>query len=170
MSKAKHAVFLIAELALRLCVVPALRARLLSVLGARVGRNVRIYECRFINLDRGFSNLRIADDVHIGNGCLIDLQGPVVIGKGTSLSPRVTIISHSDPGSAHGSPLLARYPRESNGVVIGDYCWVGACATLLSGSEVGSRTVVGAMSLVRGKLDHDAVYVGVPARRVDGAG
>ncbi|WP_425600510.1 acyltransferase [Luteimonas salinisoli] len=155
---------MVAELLARILIHPRLRARCLAMLGARIGRNVRIYECRFINLRNGFSNLRVGDDVHIGAGCLIDLEGPVAIGNGSALSPRVTVLSHSDPGLAHGSPLCERWEPEARGVVIGDGCWIGACATILSGSIVEDRVVVGAGALVRGSLAADEVYVGVPAR------
>jgi acetyltransferase-like isoleucine patch superfamily enzyme len=156
----------LAEIALRLCIVPTLRARLLGLLGATVGRNVRVYECRLMNLADGFRNLSLGNDVHIGTGCLLDLKGPVRIGAGSTLSPRVMLISHSDPGSAHGSRLALSYPPEANGVSIGEQCWIGAGATLLSGSFVGDHTVVGAMALVRGRLESRSLYAGVPARRI----
>lgn len=166
MTGLRHGFFLLAEIALRLCVVPTLRARLLELLGATVGRNVRVYECRFMNLAAGFRNLSLGNDVHIGTGCLLDLQGPVCIGTGSTLSPRVMLISHSDPGSAHGSLLAVRYPPESSGVSIGEQCWIGAGATLLSGSFVADHTVVGAMALVRGRLEPNSLYAGVPAKRI----
>lgn len=163
----KYGVYLIIEILLRFCINPRLRAWLLSMLGAGVGRNVRIYDCRFINLQRGFANLSIGNDVHVGTDCLIDLAGPVRIGSGAVLSPRVTLISHSDAGEAHASPLSRRYPSEKNGVCIGADCWIGAMATILSGSVVGTGTVVGAGALVKGTLDGNSVYVGLPARRAD---
>lgn len=163
----RHGIFLCFELALRACISPRLRARLLRVLGATVGHNVRVHDCRFINLSAGFRNLVLGDDVHVGNGCLLDLHGPLVIGRGSTLSPRVTVMTHSDPGSAHGSPLAVRFPPEANGVCIGEHCWIGACSTVLSGAAIGDRTVVGAMGLVRGNLAADAVYAGVPVRRID---
>ncbi|MCK9488480.1 MAG: acyltransferase [Xanthomonadales bacterium] len=162
----KHGLYLLAEILLRLCVNPRLRARLLSMLGAGVGRNARIYDCRFINLQQGFANLSIGQNVHVGTACLIDLAGPVRIGDGTVLSPRVNVISHSDAGLAHNSPLSIRYPSEKAGVLIGANCWIGANATILSGSVVGEGTVVGASALVKGTLDGGSVYVGVPARRI----
>lgn len=166
MSRFRHGVFLLIEIGLRVCILPRVRARLLGILGGKVGRNVRVYECRFINLAQGFGNLAIGDDVHIGNGCLLDLEGPVRIGRGSTLSPRVTVLSHSDAGSAHGSPITGRYPPEASGVVIGENCWIGASCTVLSGASVGDRTVVGAMALVRGVLEPDSLYVGVPAKIV----
>ena len=166
MRKMGLGLLLLAEMGLRYCVSPYLRARVLRLLGARIGRNVRIYECRFINLEKGFRNLSLGDDVHVGTDCLIDLKGEVVVGRGTSLSPRVTIISHVDPGSAHASPLLQRYPVEERRVQIGEHCWLGAGTTVLSGTQIGDRCVVGAMALARGELQADSTYVGVPVRKL----
>lgn len=167
MSDLRAGLYMVAEMLTRILVHPRLRARCLAILGARIGRNVRIYECRFINLRNGFSHLQVGDNVHIGAGCLIDLEGPVAIGSGSVLSPRVTVLSHSDPGSAHGSPLCERWEPEARGVAIGDGCWIGACATVLSGSVIGDHVVIGAATLVRGHLAEGEVYVGVPARVVE---
>jgi acetyltransferase-like isoleucine patch superfamily enzyme len=166
MSRVRHGVYASIEILVRLCIVPAWRARLLSLLGADIGRNVRIGDCRFINLSKGFMNLHVGDNAHIGAGCLVDLEGPVSIGERTTLSPRVTVMSHADPGSAHGSPHILAYPVEVGGVNIGRDCWIGASSTLLSGADVGDGAVVGAMALVRGRLEPGGVYVGVPARRI----
>lgn len=164
MSGITHGFYMLAEMLLRLCIHPRLRAACLGLIGAKIGRNVRIYECRFINVRGGFSKLQIGDDAHIGADCLLDLEGPLVIGRGSTLSPRVVVITHTDPGSAHASPWCERFPVEARGVVVGEDCWIGASATLLSGSRIGNRVAVGACALVRGTLDAPGVYVGVPAR------
>lgn len=161
----KYGAYLLVEILLRFCIHPRVRARLLSLLGASVGRNARIYDCRFINLQQGFANLSIGHDVHVGTDCLIDLAGPVRIDDGAVLSPRVNIISHTDAGKAHNSPLSIKYPVEKAGVWIASNCWIGTNATILSGSVIGAGTVVGAGALVKGLLEEGGVYVGVPARR-----
>ncbi|MFN3844005.1 MAG: acyltransferase [Rehaibacterium terrae] len=61
---------------------------------------------------------------------------------------------------------MAQYPCEAHGVTIGDFCWIGTSATILSGAIIGSGTVVGAAALVRGDLQANSLYVGVPARRI----
>lgn len=166
MEKIRYGLYMVAEMLLRLCVNPRLRARALRLLGARVGRNVRVYECRFINLRSGFSTLRLDDNVHVGFGCLLDLEGPLAIGRGTTLAPRVTVMTHVDPGSAHGSPWCDRFPVDVRGVVIGAHCWIGTGGTLLSGARVADNVAVGACALVRGDLVEPGVYAGVPARRI----
>jgi acetyltransferase-like isoleucine patch superfamily enzyme len=165
MSRVRHGVFALVELLLRLSTAPRLRARLLALFGASIGHNVRVGECRLINLSNGFAHLTIEDDVHIGHGCLLDLEGPVRIGRGSVLSPRVTIISHNDPGATHDSPLAERFPPDARGVRVGEHCWIGTNSTILSGAVIGDRCVLGAMSLVKGELSSDSVYVGIPARR-----
>lgn len=166
MSDIRTGVYLVLEMILRVMIHPRLRARLLKCLGARVGENVRIYDVRFINLSSGFSNLCLERDVHIGTDCLIDLQGPVTIGQGSVLAPRVVVMSHSDPGSSHGAPLCNRHPPEANGVVVGRDCWLGAGAIVLSGSIIGDEVTLGAGALARGVLRSGKVYVGVPAREL----
>ena len=166
MSDIQQGLYMVAELCLRLCVHPRLRSVCLRMLGAEIGSNVRVYECQFINLELGFRNLKIGDNVHVGTGCLIDLKGVIAIGNGSTVSPKVVLISHSDPGSSHGSPWCDRYPVESLGITIGSDCWIGASATLLSGSNIADRVVVGAGSVVRGTLASGKVFAGVPARPI----
>lgn len=162
----RHGLFLIIEKVLRWCLLPKVRARALSLLGAKVGKNVRVGECQFINLRKGFSNLQLGDDVYIGPGCLIDLEGLVILAKGVTLSPRVQIITHDDPGEYHSSPLIACYPKRTYEAKIGVYSWIGSGATVISGALIGDYVVVGAMTLVNADLADKGVYVGIPARRV----
>ena len=158
-----HGFWLIVEKLLRWCVHPRLRARLLGLLGARMGHNVRIYEGQLFNLEKGFRNLSIADDAHVGPGCRLDLAAPLVIGARSTLSPGVTVITHSDPGQSHGSAICALYPPVRDGASTGSDCWIGANATLLAGATLGDRVVIGAGSIVRGAIPSDTMAAGAPA-------
>ena len=157
------------ELFLRLTISPRLRARLMGLLGAKVGTNVRIYESRFINLRTGFRNLTVESDAHVGTDCLLDLEGSLFIGTGAVLSPRVTVLTHSDPGSHHGSPLVARFPPETSGVAVGPHAWIGASSIILAGRTVGEESVVAAGSVVNRDIPAREVWGGVPARRLEGS-
>lgn len=154
------------ELGLRVALNPYMRSRLLRIFGAAMGNNVRIYEVQFFNLEKGFKNFRVEDDVHIGLGCRIDLEGPVTIRRGTAISPGVTILTHSDPGSQHDTPLSQAFAPFVRGVEIGPHCWIGCNSTILAGALIRDRTVIGACSLVIGELEPDSLYLGTPARKV----
>jgi maltose O-acetyltransferase len=160
----RKGLYALAELFLHWVVDPRLRAFLISMLGAKVGRNVRVYEATFINLEKGFSNLVLHDDVHIGHSCLLDLHDLVILEKGVTLSPRVSILTHSDPGKSHQSPICNYFPPKSAGVIIREYSWIGASSTILAGVVIGRETVVGAAGLVCHSLEGGGVYLGVPAK------
>ena len=162
----RHAFCLLAEKLLRWCVHPRLRARLLSLLGATIGRNVRIYEVQIFNLEQGFGNLHVADDVHIGPRCLLDLLAPLQIGTRSTLSPGVTILTHADPGTSHASRLASHYPARKAAVSIGSDCWLGANATVLAGVRLGDRSVIAAGAVVIDDVPEGEVHAGVPARLV----
>jgi len=168
LAKLEQGGWLVAELFLRLAVNPRLRARLLKFLGADVGANVRVYESRFFNLQNGFRNLHIGDDVHIGTGSMLDLAGPLHLDRGVVVSPGTIVLTHSDPGAAHSSPLAERFPPSSNGVSIGSHVWIGAGAVILDGVEVGDEAVIAAGAVVTGRVPAHQVWGGVPARRIDG--
>lgn len=158
--------FMLYELVLHCAIEPRLRATLLRLGGARIGRNVRVYSIRIINPLNGFRNLDVADDVHIGTDCLLDLSGRIVIGKGATLAPRVMVLTHADAGEYHGNPLCRMFPGKIGDVAIGSYSWIGAGSTLLAGSGTGEMCVVGAMSLVNTLLPGHSVHAGAPARLI----
>lgn len=166
LSRAKHALFVLLERLLTLAVVPQLRARLLRVLGASIGSNVRIYEARFFNLFEGFSNLIIDDDVHVGPGVLIDLTDTVHLGRGAVVSPRCVILTHTDVGESHQSPMVEVFPTDHAAVVIGSYSYVGASATILAGVELGPRTAVAAGAVVTNSTTGAELVGGLPARHL----
>lgn len=158
--------FILYEIFLHAVVEPRLRAWLLRLGGASIGKNVRIYSIRIINPITGLKNLHIDDDVHVGTDCLLDLSGEIYIGRGATLSPRVIVLTHADAGEFHNNPICQAFPSKIEGVVIGAYSWIGAGSTLLAGSGTGDKCVVGAMSLVTKKLPGSSVHVGIPARQI----
>lgn len=52
----------------------------------------------------------------------------------------------------------------SKSVEIGDHVWLGLNTIVLGGSEIGEGSVIGAGSIVKGKIPNNTVSTGVPAR------
>lgn len=159
-----HGLFVLLEKLLRWSISPRLRARLLALLGAHIGHNVRIHEVHFFNLSHGFGNLHIDDNVHVGPRCLLDLEGDLHIGARSTLSPGVTVLTHNDPGSAHEAPLSVLYPPRTCTTRIGADCWVGTSAVLLAGVAIGNFSVIGAGSIVISNVPDNCLVAGNPAR------
>ena len=162
----RHAIFLVLEKLIRWSLHPKLRAKILKILGADIGRNVRVCEVQFINLKKGFKNLHIADNAYLGAGALIDLEGELFVGERSTISPRAVILTHQNPGGRHGNRLARIYPGVIGRTVIGKDCWIGASATILCGVCLGDGVLVGSGSVVNRDVEAKSLVAGVPARMV----
>lgn len=151
---------------LKISVHPRLRAKLLRLFGAKIGAGVRVHDCTFMNHELGFHNLTIEDGVYIGSDVLIDLAGPIYIGKNTTISARSILISHSDPGTSQGNYITKIYPASKIGISIKNDCWIGVSSIILEKSIIGEGCVLAAGCVVNGKtLESHSLYAGIPAKR-----
>ncbi|HEV2457508.1 MAG TPA: acyltransferase [Ktedonobacterales bacterium] len=96
----------------------------------------------------------------IDRGCRLSTTGGLVIGRRVYISPGVWLITGSrdldDPQfSSHFKPI-----------VIDDYAWIGARATILSGVTIGEGAVVMAGALVSRDVAPYTIVGGVPARPI----
>ncbi|MCP4171698.1 MAG: acyltransferase [Fuerstiella sp.] len=93
-------------------------------------------------------------------GCYIQGRGGIWFGDYTQIAPNVVIVSaNHDPHD-----LRQHIPSP---VRIGDYCWIGANASVMPGVTLGDFTVVGAGSVITKSFpDGYCVVAGNPARRI----
>jgi acetyltransferase-like isoleucine patch superfamily enzyme len=152
------------HLGYRLLLLSPLRVLWLRLAGARIGANSVVMDVRFFNLYRGgMRNLRAGWDTFIGDDCLLDMAGEIVLGNQVSLAERVTILTHINVGYEN-HPLQRQFPARVAPVSIGDGSYLGAGVIVLPGVNIGPRTVVGAGAVVTHDLAGGVVAVGVPAR------
>ena len=116
-------------------------------------------------------SLVIGDDVHIGAGSTVQVDG--TIGNGTMIANAVGIVGRLDHDfRAQGihvrrSPWVGDEPeRLSQPVDIGRDVWVGYGAIVLSGCVIGDSAVVAAGAVVTGDVPANAIFAGCPAREV----
>ena len=123
------------------------------------------WEWRRLDIGRG----RI-DEEHalltVGSRCTfhdnrIDLAREVMIGDDVGFSPEVAMYTHG-----YWQSVLEGFPVKFAPVVVGDATVIGFRSVLLPGANVGHKCVVGAQSVVAGKLEPWGVYAGNPARLV----
>ena len=138
-----------------------LKATLLRLCGAKVGKNVRINSsARFL----GNGALEIGDDVWIGAEVLITATSSanVSIGSCCDIGPQVTIITGThevNAGEGHVAGAGKSLP-----VVIGNGCWLGARSLILPGVELAARTLVAAGAVVtRSVSESNRLVAGNPA-------
>jgi virginiamycin A acetyltransferase len=105
---------------------------------------------------------KVARGVYIGSHCVL---GRTSIGERTQIGSGVQILSgkRQHPRDAEGRIMGSEHGIFET-VVIGADCWIGSGSILLA--EVGSRSTIGAGSVVVNPVAPDSVAVGNPARVV----
>lgn len=150
---------------------PAHSVRVLRAFGATIGEGTTIK--RSLHLDNvhrdrnstgDFSHIRIGSNCYIGDGVYFDLANEVILDDNAILSGGVSILTHAD---CNRSPVLVeQFPRECLPVHIKTGAWIGFGATILAGSVIEKNAVVGAQSLVNGRVEAHSLYAGAPARKI----
>jgi acetyltransferase-like isoleucine patch superfamily enzyme len=126
-----------------------------------------VHRCHLTNLEAaGFGGLSIGERAHVGPECLLDLADKISIGARATLSPRVVVLTHADPGA---SSVARDHPRSVASVRIDADAWIGAGAIVLHGAVVGEGSVVGAGAVVTSDVSPGVTVTGVPARPVGDA-
>lgn len=106
-------------------------------------------------------NITLGRHVYFNFNCIILDVAPVEIGDGALFGPNVQIYTATHPldvetrrtGLELGKPIR-----------IGSETWVGGSAVILPGVTIGSRTVIGAGSVVTRDLPDDVFAAGNPCR------
>lgn len=114
--------------------------------GVRVGRNVHLYSPWTIDIDTQRPwMIEIGDDVHITAHC--------------------SILQHDFSWSVV-QKMTGEVLGAAGKVTIGSNVFIGQKTVILKGATIGDNVIVGAGSVVSGKLGSNAVYGGVPARKI----
>jgi dTDP-4-amino-4,6-dideoxy-D-glucose acyltransferase len=132
-----------------------------------LGDNVRIDD--FCIVSAGDGGIRIGRNVHISAFASIVGQAPIDFEDFSGISNKVAVFSSTDDFvKGMTNPTIPdRFRRLKHiPVRLGRHAVVGSNSVLLPGSELGEGTSVGALSVVRGKLEPWSVYMGNPAKRI----
>jgi acetyltransferase-like isoleucine patch superfamily enzyme len=133
----------------------------LSLYGAKIGKNVRIHPLLSLAIKSDFSDLTIDDDVYIGRNVFIDLAGKVTIGKRVIIGMNSRIYSHM---SQAGSFLEEIYKSEKGNAIIPDDTVIGPNATILFPFSFAKKTYIAPGSVVHGHYSKSCMLIGNPAR------
>ena len=109
-------------------------------------------------------NIHIGEEAFIGRNVVMQGHGGIHVGRFCGFGPNVVILSHHQL-------MVPNVPYHRQGYVaapvwIGDDCQIGAGSVVVGGVRIGSRTMIGASSVVTCDLEGGAVYAGSPARRI----
>jgi len=129
-----------------------------------LGFNRRVpWPVHFTSVVSGSNYMRIgvntAPGASIGNYIFASPEAPIHFGDFCVIASNVCIGSFN-----HDAYNISRYTHKG-GITLGNYCWVGANAVILSGVALGDHTVVAAGAVVtRSFPEGHCVLAGSPAR------
>lgn len=132
-----------------------------------IGDNARIDD--FCIISAGEGGIRLGRNVHISALSSVVGQAPIEFGDFSGISNKVAVFSSTDDfvRGMTNPTVPDRFRRLKHiPVILGKHAVVGSNSVLLPGSNLGEGTSVGALSVVRGKLDRWSVYMGNPAKRI----
>jgi len=102
--------------------------RVLTRWGAGIGAHAQVHSPLTVhNARKHFRNLSLGDDAYVGRDCFFDLRDRIEIAARSTLSMRVTVITHLDAGQARSA--VGGLETRQAPVIIEDDVYVGACVT-----------------------------------------
>lgn len=112
---------------------------------------------------------QIGTKVYIGEDLIVidDLYDPEInltIGDRAAISPRVTLILHTQPNVSH----IANFVNSRKGKIeIASDAWIGTGAVIMPDVQIGQGAVVGANSVVTKDVPPYTIVGGIPAKKIN---
>lgn len=134
--------------------------------GAQIGERAEIHSPLIIHNasaepGRHYAHLLIGNDCYFGRDVFFDLKDEILVEDRVTVSMRVTLVTHTDVGR---SPVAKDMPPTHLRIILRRGAYIGACATILQGVEIGEEAVVGAGAVVTQSIPARSIATGVPAR------
>lgn len=137
-----------------------LRRQLLFELIPQQGANLWIEPPFYC--DYGY-NITVGDGVYFNFNCtLLDVM-PITIGQGVLIGPSVHIYTAMHPTDWQERATGLEFAKP---VSIGDNVWIGGAAVICPGVTIGSRSIIGAGSVVTRSIPPDVFAAGNPCKVV----
>jgi len=132
------------------------RTTLLKLFGMKCGYRVRFR--RNVSIDKPW-NITAGDLAIFGDYAIVNASAPIQIGKRSVVSQYAKLITKQGDCNTKGKTNIVR------SICIGDDSWIAADTLVLPGSHIERGVVVGARSMVEGRLLSWSICTGEPAQR-----
>lgn len=138
----------------------ALRYALLKTLAKEVGDNVSIHPGVYMF---HIENMVFGDHVSIHPMCYLEGSGGLIIGSNVSIAHGVTILTESHRYDSLDLPIKDQGLCFKETSIESDV-WIGAKATILYGTKIGSGSIIAAGAVVTKDVPEMSIVGGVPAK------
>lgn len=134
------------------------REELLRKLFGKLGKNPYVEP----NIFCGFGwNIEAGDNFYANNNCVFVDPGKITFGDNVFIGPSCGFYTAHHPIHPELRNKLYEYARP---IKVGSDVWIGGNTVVLPGAEIGSNVVIGAGSVVTGKIPDNVVAFGNPCR------
>lgn len=137
-----------------------IRYILIRNLARECGDNVSIHPNVYLfNVE----HISFGDNVSVHPLCYIEGVGELSIGDNVSIAHNSSIMTTNHGWSDTSKPI--KYNEQTNSkVIINSDVWVGCGCRILSGVEVGSRSIIAAGAVVVKNIEPNSIVGGIPAK------
>jgi maltose O-acetyltransferase len=135
-----------------------LRESILAKLIGKKGKNFWIEPPFFC--DYGY-NITAGDDVFFNFNCVVLDVTPVTLGSRVLIAPNVQFYAATHPTDYKVRGSLAEFGKP---ITIGDDVWIGGSTIICPGVRIGSRSIIGAGSVVTKDIPDDVIAAGNPCK------
>ncbi|SMO96767.1 acyltransferase [Gracilimonas mengyeensis] len=126
-----------------------------------VGKSVYLNRGCKIVVGKG-AQLKIGSNSFLNENSRLHCRLSVSIGEKCAISWNVNILDTDEHGIYSNGNLL----NENKPVKIGSNVWIGANSTILRNTQIEDNCIIGANSLVKGKLSGNTIYAGNPLQAI----
>lgn len=138
------------------------RPTILRLLGFNLGRDCYLRPGMTMMSRR--HNLSIGNNTSINMDCHFDSYSPIQVGSYCNIGRNVSFINTLHEVVSDFKNLRANIPTPP--IIIEDFAWVAANATVLCGVTIGRGSVVAAGSIVTKDVPPHCLFGGVPAKKL----
>lgn len=140
-----------------------------SVRGSRIEIGAHSYVDAFVKFKSagGSGDIRIGSYTFLNSGCVLYVGNGIILGDHVSIAANC-VFAPTNHEFADRSKLHQEqgFRPSKGGIEVQDDVWIGAGSVILDGAVIPRGTIIGALSLVRERLDEYGIYVGNPLRKI----
>lgn len=138
-----------------------------SVRGTRIVLGPRVVVDSFVKFKPagGAGDVVIGEGAVINSGCVFYTGNGIRLGRGVAVAANCTFAPTNHAVMRRDIPIAQQgFSPSRGGIVVEDDVWIGANCVILDGAYLEQGCVVGAGSVVRGRLESYKIYAGQPLR------
>ncbi len=134
------------------------REELLRQIFGKLGKNPYVEPTLFCGFGK---NIEAGENFFVNNNCVFVDPGKITFGDNVFIGPSCGFYTAHHPIHPELRNRMYEYARP---ITVGSNVWIGGGTVVLPGAEIGDGTVIGAGSVVTGKIPANVVAFGNPCR------